>query len=260
MSTLPPTLAKITRPVPSGCLPRTRLFRLVDRSRKNASLFWVFGPPGCGKTTLVSTYLETRKIPALWYRVDAGDDDLASFFYYLGSAAKQAAPRMRKPLSLLTPEYLGGIQQFTRAFFEDLFLRLSPPRALVFDDYHEISAKSPLHDVIVTGVSKAPEGTTVILISRHGPPPAFSRFRANNQMESIGWEDLRLTLSECGEIARLRGQKRRLNKGIRDLCWKAAGHGTSTHRTPRTALHGSCSITSEARSSRDRDHPRGRFS
>ena len=217
MAILPPPLAKITRPVPSGCLPRTRLFRLVDRSRKKASLLWVCGPPGCGKTTLVSTYLEARKIPALWYRVDAGDDDIASFFYYLGVAGKRATPRTRKPLPVLTPEYLGGIQQFNRLFFENLFARLSPARALVFDDYQEIPTKSSLHDVIVTGVSRAAEGTTVILVSRRDPPPAFARLRVNNRLETIGWEDLRLTLAECGEIARLRGKKMQSDKAIRDL-------------------------------------------
>ena len=178
---------------------------------------WICGPPGCGKTTLVSTYLEARNIPALWYRVDAGDDDLASFFYYLGVAGKRAAPRTRKPLPVLTPEYLGGIQQFTRLFFENLFARLSPSRALVFDDYQEIPTKSSLHDVIVTGVSRAPEGTTVFLLSRRDLPPAFARFRVNNRLETIGWEDLRLTLAECGEIARFRGKKRQSDKGIRDL-------------------------------------------
>jgi DNA-binding SARP family transcriptional activator len=217
MALLPPPLAKITRPVPSGCLLRTRLFRLVDRSCKKASLLWVCGPPGCGKTTLVSSYLEARNIPALWYRIDAGDDDLASFFYYLGVAGKRAAPRMRKPLPLLTPEYLAGIQEFNRLFFENLFARLSPARALVFDDYHEIPTQSPLHDVIVTGVSRALEGTIVILVSRRGPPPAFARFRVNNRLETIGWEDLRLTLAECGKIARLRGKKRQSDKGIRDF-------------------------------------------
>jgi len=217
MAILPPPLAKITRPVPSGCLPRTRLFRLVDRSCRKAPLLWVCGPPGCGKTTLVSTYLEARNIAALWYRVDAGDDDLASFFYYLGVAGKRAAPRTRKPLPVLTPEYLGGMQQFNRLFFENLFARLSPARALVFDDYQEIPAKSSLHDVIVTGVSRAPEGTTVFLLSRREPPPAFARFRVNNRLETIGWEDLRLTLAECGELARLRGKKRQSDKGIRDL-------------------------------------------
>lgn len=182
MAILPPPIAKITRPVPSGCLPRTRLFRLVDRSRKKVSLLWICGPPGCGKTTLVSTYLEARNIPALWYRVDAGDDDLASFFYYLGVAGKRAAPRTRKPLPVLTPEYLGGIQQFTRLFFENLFARLSPSRALVFDDYQEIPTKSSLHDVIVTGVSRAPEGTTVFLLSRRDLPPPLPGF-----VSTTGW-------------------------------------------------------------------------
>jgi len=163
MAILPPPLAKITRPVPSGCLPRTRLFRLVDRGCKKASLLWICGPPGCGKTTLVSTYLEARNIPALWYRIDAGDDDLASFFYYLGIAGKRAAPRMGKPLPLLTPEYLAGIQEFNRHFFENLFARLSPARALVFDDYHEIPTKSPLHDVIVTASPGPPKERPLFL-------------------------------------------------------------------------------------------------
>ena len=217
MANLPPPLAKITRPVSSGCLSRTRLFRRIDKSCRKAPLIWVCGPPGCGKTTLVSTYIEARNTRSLWYLLDGGDDDLASFFYYLGVAGKPAAPRMRKPLPLLAPEYLGGIREFTRLFFENLFARLSPGQALVFDDYHEIPAKSPLHDVIVTGLSRAPEGTSVFIVSRRGPPPAFARLRANNRLEVIGWEDLRLTLAECGEITRLRGKKKRSGKGIRHL-------------------------------------------
>jgi DNA-binding SARP family transcriptional activator len=217
MANLPPPLAKITRPVSSGCLSRTRLFRRIDRSCRKAPLIWVCGPPGCGKTTLVSTYIEARNTRSLWYLLDGGDDDLASFFYYLGVAGKLAAPRMRKPLPLLAPENLGGIREFTRLFFENLFARLSPGKALVFDDYHEIPAKSPLHDVIVTGLSRAPEGTSVFIVSRRGPPPAFARLRANNRLEVIGWEDLRLTLAECGEITRLRGKKKRAGKGIRHL-------------------------------------------
>ncbi len=251
MANLPPPLAKITRPVSSGCLSRTRLFHRIDRSCRKAPLIWVCGPPGCGKTTLVSTYIEARNTRSLWYMLDGGDDDLASFFYYLGVAGKLAVPRMRKPLPLLAPEYLAGIREFTRLFFENLFARLSPGQALVFDDYQEIPAKSPLHDVIVTGLSRAPEGTSVFLVSRRGPPPAFARLRANNRVEVIGWEDLRLTLSECGEITRLRGKKMRSGKGMRHLHettdgWVAglvlmlegsrsqAGEPPSlTHRTPR---------------------------
>ncbi len=217
MAILPPPLAKITRPVPGNNLFRTRLFRLIDRHGKRIPLLWICGPPGCGKTTLVSTYIESRKIPALWYRVDGGDKDLASFFYYLGIAGSRAAPRMRKHLPMLIPEYPVDIREFARIFFEHLFARLSPGWALIFDDYQEIPAKSSLHDAIVSGVSRAPEGTNVFLLSRRGPPPAFARFRLNDRMEIIGWDDLRLTLDECGGIARLRGKRRESGKNIRLL-------------------------------------------
>lgn len=121
MAGLTPPFAKITRPVPGENLPRTRLFHLIDQRGKRVQLLWICGPPGCGKTTLVSTYIEARKIPALWYRVDEGDDDPASFFYYLGLAGKRAVPRKRKPLPLLTPEYMPGIQEFTRLFLKTCF-------------------------------------------------------------------------------------------------------------------------------------------
>ena len=49
---------------------------------------WVEGPAGAGKTSLVSSYLDARGLPCLWYRLDAGDADVATFFYYLGLAAR----------------------------------------------------------------------------------------------------------------------------------------------------------------------------
>ena len=61
---------------------------------------------GSGKTALTASYLDNGKFPCLWYRMDEGDGDIATFFYYLGLAAKKASPRKRKPLPLLTPEYL----------------------------------------------------------------------------------------------------------------------------------------------------------
>lgn len=223
MATLSPPLAKITCPAAGGTLPRKRLFRLIDQRRKRAPFLWISGPPGAGKTTLAGTYVEARKLPALWYRVDEGDDDLAGFFYYLGLAGRRAAPRARKPLPLLTPEYLGGIPGFGRLFFESLFARLPQGGALVFDDYHEIPAKSPLHEVVVAGLSQAPEGTTVLFLSRRGPPPAFSRFRVNNRLAIIEWEDLRLTLAESRGIARLRGKSRRSGEALRRLHTAADG-------------------------------------
>lgn len=102
------SVAKITRPAPTGCYPRQRLFRALDRGLKRPIL-WISGPPGSGKTTLVSSYVAARKLPCIWYQVDPRDGDVATCFYYLGLAARKAAPRICKALPLLTPEYLTGL-------------------------------------------------------------------------------------------------------------------------------------------------------
>ena len=109
----PQPLAKLTRPQPLRALPRPRLFEQLDQARER-DLTWITAPPGAGKTTLICSYLDARKLPCLWYQIDAGDTDLATFFLYLGLAVAQAAPRFRRAMPKLTPEYLAGIPTFTR--------------------------------------------------------------------------------------------------------------------------------------------------
>ena len=198
-----PSIAKITRPIAAGIFQRKRLFRLLDTCRKYP-VIWISAPAGSGKTTLISSYLDAKKLPCLWYQVDEGDSDIATFFSYMGMAAKKAAPRRRKPLPLLTPEYLQGISTFTLRYFENLFSRLKAPYVLVFDNYHSVPADSSFHSMISDGLSTIPDGMNVILISRHDIPPALSRFHANGLMGMLGWNDLRLRLEESGEIVRLR--------------------------------------------------------
>jgi len=130
---------------------------------------WIAGPAGSGKTTLVASYLDVHDSPSLWYQLDTGDSDIATFFYYMGLAAKKAAPRFNKPLPLLTSEYLMGISTFSQRYFEKLYSRLTPPYTIVFDDYQEVDAASPLHEVIRDGLSLAPEGITIFVLSRGDP-------------------------------------------------------------------------------------------
>ena len=65
-----PSLAKLTRLKVHRAVPRERLFKELDESRERP-LVWVVAPPGSGKTTLVSTYVDARKLPTAWYHIDA---------------------------------------------------------------------------------------------------------------------------------------------------------------------------------------------
>jgi ATP/maltotriose-dependent transcriptional regulator MalT len=77
----PERLTKIAVPAHTGVLPRERLFQLLDRSRRRP-VVWVSSPAGSGKTALVSSYVDARQVACLGYRVDASDDDPASFFHF----------------------------------------------------------------------------------------------------------------------------------------------------------------------------------
>ena len=171
-------LPKMTRPRQSGVLPRPRLYRALDGSRTQR-VVWVTGPPGAGKTTLLASYLEARKRRGLWYQLDEGDGDVATFFYLVGLAMARASPRRTRPLPLFTPEYRASLATFARRYFAALYARLRPPFAVVFDNYQDVPADSAFHEVMREGLGAIPEGGRAFVLSRAGPPPGLARLRAS---------------------------------------------------------------------------------
>ncbi|HEX5092041.1 MAG TPA: hypothetical protein VFV84_05045 [Burkholderiales bacterium] len=196
-------LGKTTRPLLSDILPRERVFALLDAAR-DAPVTWISGPPGSGKTTAVASWLDSAPMSCLWYQIDEGDADPATFFYYLGLAAADLDGEARAALPLLTPEYHAGLQAFTRRYFQALYARLESPFAIVFDGYHEVPTSSPLHEVMREALRELPPGGRALLVSRADPPPTLARLRANRQLAHVGWEELRLTREETASIARQR--------------------------------------------------------
>ena len=199
-------IAKIICPNFSGILARERLFELIHLEQGRL-VKWIQGPPGSGKTTLVADYLKTNQGRHIWYQIDETDSDLSSFYYYLGLAAEKTSAQATKRLPLFTPEHRFSLPVFTRKYFQQFYTLFSPPFALVFDNYHIQPIESDLHDIMRMGIEEAPPGVTIIFISRMPLPQAFRRLQANNFIDLIGWDDLRLTETEFREIAFLRGKE-----------------------------------------------------
>jgi len=197
--------AKISPPQPAHTLPRRHLFKKLDRSRGKC-LTWVAGPPGSGKTALVGGYLASRrKQLAIWYRVDEGDGDPASFFHHLGLAVARATDPAAAPLPRLNPSFNRSLKFFSQRFFEAVGSRLPGPFTLVFDNLHEAGPDTPLMEILQAGVESLPEHGLTILISRHNPAPAFSRLRLQDELVVMNTHDLQFSKTEARDLARFKG-------------------------------------------------------
>lgn len=193
-------LAKLSRPKVHRALARERLFGCLDQSRERP-LLWIVAPPGSGKTTLVASYIEARKLRSAWYHIDAGDDDLGTFFYYLAQAAPPSRRKREAPLPLLTPDYLADLPGFYRHFFRAFFARLTPPGLLVLDNYHELSPAAAMHTALESAVAEVPPDINVIAISRSEPPRNMVRLKSGERMTVMDWSQLRMTITETRAIA-----------------------------------------------------------
>src|SRR6516164_703419 len=194
-------LAKLTRPASAATYSRTRLFEELDKADA-APVVWVVGPAGSGKTTLIADYTATRRLQSLWYQVDRGDADIASFFFYLAQAV-QGERRSGKPLPQFESAYTANVEAFARNYFRDLYARLEKP-CLVFDNCQDVDAADPLYGVLRVAIDELPQGGRLFIISRLSPPTGFARLRARGRLRLIGWAELRLTLEEAAGVAAVR--------------------------------------------------------
>jgi LuxR family transcriptional regulator, maltose regulon positive regulatory protein len=211
---IPPRLRDVTS--------RERLFNILD-GLAEFPVTWVSAPAGSGKTTLVASYVQARKIPIIWYRVDEADNDIASFFFYMGEAAKWLKKKRTKPLPLFTPEYHLGLTTFSRNYFNSLFLNMPRPGVIVLDNYQDVDEGSEIHDVLRNGLKEVPEGIRVLIASRKRYPPSFVSLKAGSMLASLDWERIRFTVDEVRDMVLLRKKKAVPDEAIERIHRKAKG-------------------------------------
>lgn len=199
-------LAKLTRPRSDGLIVRQRLFELLDLHRE-APMVWVTAPPGAGKTSLLSTYLDAGAQPVAWVQIDSGDADPATFFHYL-TRATSAITDCVPPLPVFSPQDSTNPAAFARRYFREWFAITVEGTTLVLDNLQEAGDATSWHAILATLVEETPAGVRTIAISREGLPAELARARLARQVHLIEWRDLRLTREEAAELA--------LQFGLRD--------------------------------------------
>ncbi|NOY73395.1 MAG: hypothetical protein GXP14_13680 [Gammaproteobacteria bacterium] len=190
---------KVYRPLLHKALTRLRLFELLDNAAARP-VTAVLAPPGYGKTTLVSNYVESKQIMSVWYCVDEGDTDLTSFFVHFTYAIKQATAKRRKTIPSYQPENVLNIKSFSRHYFQAVYQRLDQPFYLIFDDIHECSSQQWV-DVITIAIEELPVNGRIFILGRHALPGEFSRLHLNQLIFTLREKDLHFSNQELIQLA-----------------------------------------------------------
>ena len=196
------SFAKLSVPHCSRVFERKRLFLQMDAMLEHP-VAWISGAAGAGKTALVLSYFQAKAITPLWFRIDAGDSDLASFFYYLALLAEQDAPA-KGLLPRLTPEYEHGIAVFARNFIRDFYSRLPENTVLVFDNFQDIGGNHPLEPLLPILLGEIPSTIRIVIISRSSPAENLTRMLTTGDMQWLDGQPLEFTEDEIGGLIRLR--------------------------------------------------------
>ena len=199
------SFAKLSVPHCSHVLERKRLFTQIDRMLEHP-VAWISGAAGAGKTALVLSYFQSKAITPLWFRVDAGDSDLASFFYYLALLAEQDVA-VKGLLPRLTPEYEHGIDVFARNFFRDFYSILPENTFLVFDNFQDIGRNHPLEPLLPIFLGEIPSAIRVLIISRSLPPENLARMLTAGDVHCFDGQLLEFTEDEIGGLIKLRNDE-----------------------------------------------------
>lgn len=198
----PPRYAKLSRPRVYHALPRSRLFELIDRGRKEHAVLWIASPPGAGKTTLAASYLGASQAPAIWCQVDQGDSDPSTLFFFLSEALRDAG---HLPPAL-PPEVQGDAARIQRMFFRNLYARLPADAVLVLDNLHEFDWDNS-GQLLEYAFAEVPFGLTILALSRDAPPARLARMEVDGRLRVIGWNDMRFNDDEARALSQLGGEE-----------------------------------------------------
>jgi LuxR family maltose regulon positive regulatory protein len=194
-------------PVTNTLVQRPQLFDQLNNGL-NRWLTLVCAPAGFGKTTLVSSWIESfgagdqgkpASLPAAWLSLEETDSDILIFLRYFISAVRtifdDACPQTFDLLQTRNPPPL---EVFANLLSNEMDL-LSEDFILVLDDFHNIRGEA-VPNLINELLLHWPRPLHLILISRTNPLLPLTRLRANDRLTELRTQTLRFNTEESEQF------------------------------------------------------------
>jgi LuxR family transcriptional regulator, maltose regulon positive regulatory protein len=178
----------------SRLVARARLVQQLNEALEQR-LALISAPAGYGKTTLVSSWVQSLKTPVAWLSLDEADNDPTRFLSYLVATLQTiVASTGRTIQGSLEGAQPPLLDPAIGVLLNDL-MALATNFILVLDDFHTID-NALIHQAIQTLVAHQPPQMRLVIVTREDPQLPLARLRARGQLVELRAHDLRFTPAE----------------------------------------------------------------
>jgi LuxR family maltose regulon positive regulatory protein len=185
-------------PIRSRLVPRLRLIQKLNQGVE-CGFILVSAPPGYGKSTLLSAWLEQLDSPSTWLSLDEKDNDPSRFLAYLVAAFREIDPSIEVDFENSSGEILPADLEAVLISLINQLARMKQPFCLVLDDYHVIQEQF-VHSAVGFILEHRPECLHLVISTRADPPLPLARLRARCDMLELRMTDLRFTAQESADF------------------------------------------------------------
>jgi LuxR family maltose regulon positive regulatory protein len=160
----------------------------------------ISGPAGSGKTSLLSSWIESRSraTSIAWVTVESRDRDVPQFWAHVLASLASTPGGRTGPIAKLTPPRTAGDEGFLSRFI-DAVGSAGRPLVLLIDDEQETGSRK-IDRLIERLAWLAPDSFRLVLATRRSPGMPLARLRAGGKMAEVRGDDLAFTVDEARQL------------------------------------------------------------
>jgi LuxR family transcriptional regulator, maltose regulon positive regulatory protein len=182
-------------------LSRPRLLAPLGRNLHTCTATIITGRAGTGKTTLALDFARRCARIVTWYKVDAPEADLRSFFLYLVASINRVRPNFGSDsLAPLLRTNEADETLLAEAFLYDLVEGENQPLLIVIEDLHLVCDSKWLVPCFQRLLPLLPSNVHMLITSRTMPATPLWRMRSKQTLSVIDEDYLSFTRLEAIEL------------------------------------------------------------